>query len=59
MLPFLTTLQAITAGSRDRSLAEDPALDFDEAAEVLLLIEALEAEVGDESRAWPGRFNEA
>jgi tetratricopeptide (TPR) repeat protein len=46
MLPFLTTLQAITAGSRDRSLAEDPALDFDEAAEVLLLIEALEAEAG-------------
>jgi tetratricopeptide (TPR) repeat protein len=45
-LPFLTALQAITAGSRDRCLAEDPALDYDEAAEVLLLIEALEAEVG-------------
>jgi tetratricopeptide (TPR) repeat protein len=45
-LPFLSALQAITAGSRDRSLAEDPALDFDEAAEVLLLIEALEAEAG-------------
>jgi len=45
-LPFLTALQAITAGSRDRSLAEDPALDYDEAAEVLLLIEALEAEAG-------------
>jgi tetratricopeptide (TPR) repeat protein len=44
--PFLTTLQAITAGSRDRSLAEDPGLSYDEAAEVLLLIEALEAEVG-------------
>jgi tetratricopeptide (TPR) repeat protein len=46
MLPFLTALQAITAGSRDRSLAEDPALDYDQAAEVLLLIEALEAEAG-------------
>jgi tetratricopeptide (TPR) repeat protein len=46
MLPFLTALQAITAGSRDRSLAEDPGLSYDEAAEVLLLIEALEAEVG-------------
>jgi tetratricopeptide (TPR) repeat protein len=46
MLPFLTALQAITAGSLDRSLAEDPALDYDEAAEVLLLIEALEAEAG-------------
>ncbi len=45
-LPFLSALQAITAGSRDRSLAEDPGLDYEEAAEVLLLIEALEAEVG-------------
>ncbi len=45
-LPFLTALQAITAGSRDRSLAEDPGLSYREAAEVLLLIEALEAEVG-------------
>ena len=45
-LPFLTALQAITAGSRDRSLAEDPALEYTEAAEVLLLIEALEAEAG-------------
>jgi hypothetical protein len=46
MLPFLTALQAITAGSRDRSLAQDPGLSYDQAAEVLLLIEALEAEVG-------------
>jgi tetratricopeptide (TPR) repeat protein len=45
-LPFLTAFQTITAGSRDRCLAEDPALDYDEAAEVLLLIEALEAEAG-------------
>ena len=45
-LPFLIALQAITAGSRDRSLAEDPGLSFDQAAEVLLLIEALEAEAG-------------
>jgi tetratricopeptide (TPR) repeat protein len=42
-LPFLTALQALTAGSRDRSLAEDPGLSYDQAAEVLLLIEALEA----------------
>jgi tetratricopeptide (TPR) repeat protein len=42
LLPFLTALQAITAGSRDRSLAEDPGLRYGEAAEVLLLIEALE-----------------
>jgi tetratricopeptide (TPR) repeat protein len=46
LLPFLTALEAITAGSRDRSLAEDPALDYGDAAEVLLLIEALEAEAG-------------
>jgi tetratricopeptide (TPR) repeat protein len=45
-LYFLTALQAITAGSRDRSLAEDPGLSYDQAAEVLLLIEALEAEAG-------------
>jgi tetratricopeptide (TPR) repeat protein len=44
--PFLTALQAITAGSRDRSLAEDPGLSYDQAAEVLLLIEALAAEAG-------------
>jgi len=43
-LPFFSALVAITAGSRDRSLAEDPALYYDQAAEVLLLIEALEAE---------------
>jgi tetratricopeptide (TPR) repeat protein len=46
MLPFLTALQAITTGSRDRSLAEDPGLHYELAAEVLLLLEALEAEVG-------------
>ena len=45
-LPFLIALQAITAGSRDRSLAEDPGLHYAQAAEVLLLIEALEAEAG-------------
>lgn len=45
-LPFFTALQAITAGSRDRCLAEDPGLSYDQAAEVLLLIEALEAEAG-------------
>jgi tetratricopeptide (TPR) repeat protein len=45
-LSFLTALQAITTGSRDRSLAEDPGLSYDQAAEVLLLIEALEAEAG-------------
>jgi tetratricopeptide (TPR) repeat protein len=46
MLHFLSALQAITAGSRDRSLAEEPGLNYVEAAEVLLLIEALEAEAG-------------
>jgi tetratricopeptide (TPR) repeat protein len=45
-LSFLTALQAITAGSRDRSLSEDPGLSYDQATEVLLLIEALEAEAG-------------
>ena len=45
-LPFLTALQAIAAGSRDRTICEEPGLSYDQAAEVLLLIEALEAEVG-------------
>jgi tetratricopeptide (TPR) repeat protein len=45
-LSYLTALQVITAGSRDRFLAEDPGLSYDQAAEVLLLIEALEAEAG-------------
>ncbi|WP_295884787.1 tetratricopeptide repeat protein [uncultured Thiohalocapsa sp.] len=40
--PFLAALQAIAAGSRDPALAEDPALHYISAAEVLLLIEALE-----------------
>jgi tetratricopeptide (TPR) repeat protein len=44
--PFLTALQAITVGSRDRCLADDAGLNYDQAAEVLLLIEALEAEAG-------------
>jgi tetratricopeptide (TPR) repeat protein len=46
-LPFLTVLQAITAGSRDRSLADDPSLNYYQAAEVVLLIEALEAGAGE------------
>jgi tetratricopeptide (TPR) repeat protein len=46
LLPYITALKAIIAGSRDRSLADDPALHHSHAAEVLLLIEALEAEAG-------------
>ena len=45
-LPYLSALQAITAGSRDRSLAEAPGLSYDQAAEVLLLIEALQTGAG-------------
>lgn len=41
-LAFVGALEAITAGSRDRSLAEDLALNYKEAAEVILMIEALE-----------------
>lgn len=40
---FVHALQAIIAGNRDRSLADAPELDYTEAAEVLLLIEALPA----------------
>ncbi|MXS82496.1 tetratricopeptide repeat protein [Nitrosomonas oligotropha] len=40
--PFIQALQAIADGSRDRSLADVPDLDYTMAAEILLLIEALE-----------------
>jgi hypothetical protein len=39
---FIRALQAIVAGSRDRSLADAPDLDYDMAAEILVLIETLE-----------------
>jgi len=45
-LPFLDALQAITDGRRDPALAEHDGLNYEQAAEVLLLIEALEAEAG-------------
>jgi tetratricopeptide (TPR) repeat protein len=41
--PFIEALQAIVAGSRDRTLADAPDLDYMMAAEILLLIETLEA----------------
>ncbi len=34
-------LQAVLRGSCDRSLAADPALDYDDAAELTLLLETL------------------
>jgi tetratricopeptide (TPR) repeat protein len=43
---FFTARQATTACSRGRSLDKEPWVDYQEAAEVLLLIEALEAEAG-------------
>ncbi len=42
LLPFIHALQAIVAGSRDRTLADAPDLDFTMAAEILFLIETLE-----------------
>jgi hypothetical protein len=39
---FIRALQAIVAGSRDRSLADAPDLDYTMAAEILVLIEILE-----------------
>jgi hypothetical protein len=41
---LLRALQAIVAGGRDRALAEDPALSYTSAVEVLLLIEGLEGQ---------------
>ena len=42
LLPFIQALQAIVAGSRDRTLADAPNLDITMAAEILFLIETLE-----------------
>jgi hypothetical protein len=39
--PLLDTLEAILGGRRDPSLAQHPDLDFDDAAEILLLLEVL------------------
>jgi hypothetical protein len=41
--PFVQALQSIIAGSRDRRLADTPGLHYTMAAEILLLIETLEA----------------
>ncbi|MGD0774121.1 MAG: tetratricopeptide repeat protein [Candidatus Solibacter sp.] len=38
---LIPLLEAVLAGSRDPALAEDPSLDYDDAAELLLLIESL------------------
>ena len=40
--PFLQALQAIVAGSRDRTLADAPDLHYTMAAEILLLLDELE-----------------
>jgi hypothetical protein len=40
---FIRALQTIVTGSRDRALADDPELNFTSAAEILFLIETLEA----------------
>jgi tetratricopeptide (TPR) repeat protein len=42
-LPYIERLKAIVAGSRYRSLAEAPELDYSMSAEILILIETLEA----------------
>lgn len=42
LLPFIRALQTIVAGSRNRTLADSPDLDYSMAAEILFLIETLE-----------------
>ena len=46
LLPFIDTLQAVVAGSRDPALADQPELHYTMAAEILLLIESLGGEQG-------------
>jgi tetratricopeptide (TPR) repeat protein len=41
--PLLTALQVLVAGQRSPSIADAPELDYDDAAEVLLLLETLTA----------------
>ena len=41
--PSLTALRGILAGNRDPALADDPAFNYDDAAEILLLLECLRA----------------
>ena len=41
LAPVLTALRAVLAGTRDPALADDPALDYDDAAEILMLLERL------------------
>ncbi|HEX8115513.1 MAG TPA: tetratricopeptide repeat protein, partial [Kofleriaceae bacterium] len=41
--PFVVSLQAIAAGSRDRSVAESPDLSYTSAAELLCVLDALDA----------------
>jgi tetratricopeptide (TPR) repeat protein len=43
LAPFIRALEAIIAGNRDHTIADDPNLDYRLAAELLLLIETLEA----------------
>src|SRR5262249_36212297 len=43
LLPLIQALQTIVAGSRDRTLADAPDLDYTMAAEILFLIETLDA----------------
>ena len=40
--PFIQALQAIVAGSRDRTLADAPDLDYSMAGEILFLLELLQ-----------------
>ncbi|MBV9791743.1 MAG: tetratricopeptide repeat protein, partial [Chloroflexi bacterium] len=49
----ITKLQAILYGDRNPALAEDPALEFDDAVELMLLLEALESieQAGDQGSA--------
>jgi tetratricopeptide (TPR) repeat protein len=42
LVPFIRALQAVVAGSRDRTLADAQDLDYTMAAEILLLIETLQ-----------------
>jgi tetratricopeptide (TPR) repeat protein len=43
LAPLVAGLRALVAGVRDPSIADDPSLEYDDAAELLLLLESLKA----------------
>jgi tetratricopeptide (TPR) repeat protein len=55
LAPVLTALRAVLAGSRDPAQVDDPALDYHDAAEILMLLERLRIRAAPSVNASSGR----